>query len=792
MTMHSRLYAIALVLFGAMTAGAEEKVAPPSAKLAELDSRVIPVESDQGKQLARMLHQDTQARLQAASLRETQAWQAVKTRADWEKFRDERIGALQRALGQFPPVPKDLQVRVTGKVAGDGYRIHNLVYETRPGLVVTANLYLPASPAKAMPGILISHSHHNPKTQAELQDMGMTWARQGCLVLVPDHLGHGERRQHPFIDARSYPDAEFRVGRQDVYFRHNTSQQLHLVGESLMGWLVWDLMRGIDVLLRQPGIDPDRIILLGAVAGGGDPAAVAAALDSRVAAVVPFNFGGPQPDYPIPENTDRDFYWFGFPYWESTRSLRLGARDGFAHWVIVSAVAPRRLLYANEFGWEEKRDPAWPRMQKVFSLYDKSEHLATVAGRGILKGPPPENTHCSNIGAIHRSKMYPTLEKWFGMAPPVKDFDQRRENQELLCLTPEAVKEFRPRQVHELADEQANRLLTNLRQRLQTLSPEARRAQMRKDWQQLLGNIEPTQKVGITLGGKQQMGDITVERLVLEVERGIQVPMLLLRPRREENHRLPVVVGLAQEGKQAFLKERAPVIAELLAGGAVVCLPEVRGTGETRSAGDNRHWRGDSTTLAQAELMLGQPLLGSRLRDVRAVLHYLRSRPDLAADRLALWGDSFAPANAAERKLQVPLDAARLPASAEPLGGLLALLTALFEDQVRAVHVQNGLASYQSILQSQFAFVPQDVLVPDALTAGDLCDVAAALAPRPLRLQSLVSGLNRKLTLEAAALAYASTRSMYQSLKAEKQLQVHVEPPENDPSARWLLARLRE
>jgi hypothetical protein len=23
-------------------------------------------------------------------------------------------------------------------------------------------------------------------------------ARAGCLVLVPDHLGHGERRQHPF------------------------------------------------------------------------------------------------------------------------------------------------------------------------------------------------------------------------------------------------------------------------------------------------------------------------------------------------------------------------------------------------------------------------------------------------------------------------------------------------------------------------------------------------------------------------------------------------------------------
>ncbi|MBL8796895.1 MAG: hypothetical protein JNM56_23540 [Planctomycetia bacterium] len=472
MTMHSRLYATALVLFAALTAGADDKVAPLAAKLAQFDPRVIPAESDQGKQLAWMLHQDTQARLQAASLRETQAWHGVKTRADWEKFRDGRLSALQRALGQFPPVPRDLKVRVTGKLAGDGYRIHNLVYETQPGLVATANLYLPASPAEAMPGILISHSHHNPKTQAELQNMGMTWAREGCLVLVPDHLGHGERRQHPFIDARSYPEGEFRVGRQDVYFRHNTSMQLHLVGESLMGWLVWDLMRGIDVLLTQPGIDRDQIILLGAVAGGGDPAAVTAALDSRVAAVAPFNFGGPQPDYAVPKNTDRDFYWFGFSYWESTRSLRLGARDGFAHWVIVSAVVPWRLLYANEFGWEEQRDPAWPRIQKVFSLYDKPDHLATAAARGILKGPPPENNHCSNIGAIHRNKMYPTLQKWFGMPSPLKEFEQRRETQELLCPTPEAIKEFRPRHVHELADEQANRLLMSLRQRIHAMSPD--------------------------------------------------------------------------------------------------------------------------------------------------------------------------------------------------------------------------------------------------------------------------------------------------------------------------------
>ena len=39
------------------------------------------------------------------------------------------------------------------------------------------------------------------------------------------------------------------------------------VGVRLAGWIAWDLRRGVDLLLAQPGIDREKIILLGAVAG---------------------------------------------------------------------------------------------------------------------------------------------------------------------------------------------------------------------------------------------------------------------------------------------------------------------------------------------------------------------------------------------------------------------------------------------------------------------------------------------------------------------------------------------
>src|ERR1051326_1588801 len=298
------------------------------------------LKGDEAKEAATLLQSDARARRNAANARESEAWGKIDSRADWEKYRDERLEALQKSLGTFPDPPAKLNVRVTGKLDGDGYRIENVVFESRPGWYVTANLYLPAEPPKSMPGILICHSHHNPKWEGELQDMGMTWARQGCMVLIMDQVGHGERRQHPFVDDKSFPE-KFRPGRQDYWFRFNEGMQLHLIGDSLTGWMVWDLMRGVDLLLARPGIDKDRIILLGSVAAGGDPAAVAGALDRRMAAVVPFNFGGPQPEtkYPLPEDAETWFNYAGGGSWESTRNLRLSARDGFLPWVIAGGLA---------------------------------------------------------------------------------------------------------------------------------------------------------------------------------------------------------------------------------------------------------------------------------------------------------------------------------------------------------------------------------------------------------------------------------------------------------------------
>jgi hypothetical protein len=187
--------------------------------------------------------------------------------------------------------------------------------------------------------------------------------------------------------------------------------------------------------------------------------------------------------------------------------------------------------------------------------------------------------------------------------------------------------------------------------------------------------------------------------------------------------------------------------------------------------------------------MLGESPVGQKLAGLRAVLRYLRGRGDLA-ERVALWGDSFAPVNARDRNLAVPLDA-DLPDQAEPMGGLLALLGALFEDAVSAVCVRGGLTGYEALLNSPFCYVPADVVVPGALTAGDLCDVAAALAPRPLRLEGLVDGLNRRAPVAEVARALSPARAAYRAAGTAEALRIDETAPADSPVSRWLLERLR-
>src|SRR5882672_6609311 len=105
-----------------------------AARLRELESKVLP------EPLPRMLSQDVQSRIREANRRESEAWAGIQTREDWERYKDPRIQALRESLGSPGPNPAVMTLKVTRTLEGRGHRIENLLYESRAGFRVSANL----------------------------------------------------------------------------------------------------------------------------------------------------------------------------------------------------------------------------------------------------------------------------------------------------------------------------------------------------------------------------------------------------------------------------------------------------------------------------------------------------------------------------------------------------------------------------------------------------------------------------------------------------------------------------
>jgi dienelactone hydrolase len=742
--------------------------------------------SDERQRAAEAIERDIHRRTNEVNTRDRQAWTKLAHRDEWEQLRQVRLDALRKSLGEFPPPPEQVEVHIGSTVSGDGFRIENLVYESRPGQWVPANLYRPdPPPEKKSAVLLIVPAHHTDKTHGELQDMGMTWARAGCLVLTIDQVGYGERRAHPFDGPEDYP-GDYRPSRQDYYFRYDSGVQLHLAGESLMGWFVWDWMRAIDWLTRRPEVDPQKIVILGSVAGGGDPAAVTAALDERIAGCVAFNFGGPQPEtrFPLPENAEESFNYLGGAYWDGTRNLRRSGAEGFLPWVIVGSMAPRPLVYAHEFAWDRQRDPVWRRLERIYGeFYGARDKLGALHGEGSVRSSAPESTHCTHIGRHHRQFLHPLFREWFDIdVAPEQEYSNRLPPERLRSFTPELRRTLQPRGFLELVNELGEDRASAARQRLAPLKAEEHRKELRRSWRSALGEIdlEPSQAVTSTSADDSVTG-VRVERIVLRVERDIDVPLIVLSQKASSSRR-PAVVAVAQQGKETFLRGRPGEIAALLEEGFLVCLPDVRGTGELQSGADRDRTSGD-TNLSVHLLLFDQTLLGQRLRDVRSVLQYLRAREDVDPSAISLWGDSFVAPNPPDAKFHVPHGVGDDPRPPEPLGGLLAMLAALFDEQIAAAYVHGGLESFQAALEHPRVYLPHDAAIPGALAAGDLCGLAASLAPRPLRLHGTVDALNRLVEVDRLRSRYEPALASYRSAGAFDCISLE---DENTSASAWL------
>jgi dipeptidyl aminopeptidase/acylaminoacyl peptidase len=198
-------------------------------------------------------------------------WSQVKTEDDLLRLRAELRKSVLEMIGGLHTEKTDLRATVTGRVLGKGFHIEKLIYQSLPGLYVTALVYIPENGEKVHPAVLVAAGHSaNGKTH--YQDLCQRLVQRGYLVISWDPIGQGERSQ--------FWDVGTKKSRYNlICAEHAVMGNLaYLAGANLARWEVWDGVRAVDYLLTCPDVDGQKINLTG-TSGGGFQAALLGALE---------------------------------------------------------------------------------------------------------------------------------------------------------------------------------------------------------------------------------------------------------------------------------------------------------------------------------------------------------------------------------------------------------------------------------------------------------------------------------------------------------------------------------
>jgi Acetyl xylan esterase (AXE1) len=278
--------------------------------------------------------------------------QLPDTLESWQKLRVELRENIWKNLGVCYDNSLDLDLRETGEIQMDGYRVKNVYFQSRPGLYVTGNLYVPDGDGP-FPGVVGMHGHWAQGRLAErVQSRGHTLAKNGYVCLKVDAWGSGER-------STEHGDYE--------YHGAGLGGALFNIGESLMGAQIVDNMRAVDVLCSLDYVDSSKIGATGA-SGGGNQTMWLAAMDDRVAAAVPVVSVGTFQSYIMRSNCICECLPNGLTFTEESGILAL--------------VAPRALKICNCLGdsnptfYPAEMLRSYTEARKVFQSYDRDSQLS--------------------------------------------------------------------------------------------------------------------------------------------------------------------------------------------------------------------------------------------------------------------------------------------------------------------------------------------------------------------------------------------------------------------------------
>jgi cephalosporin-C deacetylase-like acetyl esterase len=643
------------------------------------------------------------------------------------------------------PQPTPLQPIVTRVLERPGYRIENVMYQSRPNFWVTANLYVPTTGKGPFPAILSPSGHYEDAGRySAYQAAHLDLVKNGFVVLAPDPIGQGERRDH--WDTTTQASWGSTTDEHSMF-----GQLLWLIGEDVVQYAVWDGMRSIDYLTSRPEVDPSRIGCTGH-SGGGLETIWLMVFDARVkcaACIEPalYHF------WPL-HIAPGDVLLHG----DAEHNVFPLALNGIDICDLYQSFAPRPLLVVVETYTNQAFQLASKHVKAHYELFGAGEKFASV-----------ESGEAHYWTVKLRLAATGWFCRWLAEHPgPTQETKLIIEPTESLFCTPTG----------SLTDSrQGDSLRSRILKAQETLPPareipksadeiETFRQEVRGLIEKLLHYKNVKQPLAVRQLKIVPGKNFHIEKLEFMAEPGIYIPAWVFVPEHPLQSARPILY-IGETDTETLGYPESGWGGEMAQQGHTVIAVDVRGMGQTRPLhkpyDESGIWTNlfdVETTLAYVAWSMDESLLGMRVQDVVHSLDFAQSRPEVDISRLAVIGSG--------------------------MGALWGLYATALDPRIQFLIADGGLLSYKSLAQSGRYKYGANVFVRGGLKYFDLPMIAAAIADRNVRLVSPLDPMKMQVPLEDARLAYRFTQDTYANAEATERFQIVDSHSQLSPTARYL------
>jgi len=279
--------------------------------------------------------------------------------ADLKKRQEFVKDAFINSIGGLPNSDTPLNAKIIGTLHFDTYKIEKIIFNSRPDVYVTANMYIPNNITKPSATVMFVSGHHSKaKHQPEYQRVCQYLVNAGLIVFAQDPIGQGERYSY-------YDEALKSTIIPECCAEHDYAGfQCIALGQGLTRYFLHDIMRGIDYLCTRNEVDNNKIGITGN-SGGGTQTSIVMLADRRISVAVPCTFIMNRETYQkTGQAQDREQIWRGL------------TELGIDHEDILLSMAPKPvkiLSVQHDFFPIEATERTFHRCKKYWEFTDNSD-----------------------------------------------------------------------------------------------------------------------------------------------------------------------------------------------------------------------------------------------------------------------------------------------------------------------------------------------------------------------------------------------------------------------------------